>query len=239
MRTRIVTFGAVLSVVTFAFVTSVRSGGAAASHSRASSSTSATHVRMTSSDDGRADLVAAITSTTELASAEIAGKFVNMSAGPARFDLASVRVLRENVYGAVRSDGTPCFYATLGERGGRGFCLASFVGQPVVTTATVIRQYDSPTAPFEMFVSGLARANVQSVTFTLRDGRQVTTSVVHRVFSVRLTNTEPGDVLSVEVTYTSGQSKELLPLSNYAPVVAPTGRGAPADLRSLRSHESK
>jgi hypothetical protein len=176
--------------------------------------------RATGNDGGSAELVAAIDQATVAAPAAIAAKFSNMTLGAASFQ-SGARTLRPGFYGAVRTDGAPCFYADYGDRGGRGFCLASFMGQPILTVPTIIRQYDSETAPFDMFISGLARANVRSVTFTLQDGRSVSTDVVHGVFTVRLSNTQPGDVSSVSITYKSGRSTALTPLENYVPTHAP------------------
>jgi hypothetical protein len=177
--------------------------------------------KATGNDGGSAELIAAIDQAGVAAPAAIAAKFANMTLGAASFH-SGVRTLRPGFYGAVRTDGAPCFYAAYGERGGRGFCLASFMGQPILTVPLVIRQYDSEAAPFDMFVTGLARANVRSVAFTLRDGRSVSTDVVRGVFSVRLGNTRPGDVTSVAITYRSGRSTALTPLQNYVPLHGPT-----------------
>jgi hypothetical protein len=155
------------------------------------------------------------------APAAIAEKFSNMTLGAASFH-SGVRTLRPGFYGAVRTDGAPCFYADYGDQGGRGFCLASFMGRPILTVPLIIRQYDSETAPFDMFVSGLARANVRSVTFTLRDGRSISNDMVAGVFTVRLPNTEPGDVSRVSITYKSGRSTALTPLEDYVPLHGPT-----------------
>jgi hypothetical protein len=209
VKKHLLTWGFAVLVVALAVVTAVaRFGGATAANA-------------TGNDGGSAELVAAIDQATVAAPAAMAAKFTNMTLGAASFH-SGVRTLRPGFYGAVRTDGAPCFYADYGERGGRGFCLASFMGQPILTVPLVIRQYDSEAAPFDMFVSGLARANVRSVAFTLRDGRSVSTDVVRGVFSVRLANTQPGDVASVAITYRSGRSTALTPLQNYVPLAAPT-----------------
>jgi hypothetical protein len=170
---------------------------------------------------GREELVAAIEQSTRGAAAPAVANHIGaMTNGPAGFDPSDVRTLRDGFYGAVRSDGAPCFYVQLADKGGDGFCLRSFLGQLIVTSPVVVRQYDSATAPFDMFVSGLARPSVRKVTFATIDGRTFSDQVVSGTFSVHLPSTEPGQVQAITVTLGSGAMRELTPLAEYIPVRA-------------------
>ncbi len=189
----------------------------------AASSAARASMKPAMADPGRRDAAAAIIAARDRAPVDVTERFGFMSTADESFAPSEIKSLRDGIYGGVRSDGTPCFYFRLRGNDGDGFCIRSFMDEDIATSAVVGRQYDSPTAPFDIFVNGVVRSGVAAVAFHLTDGRTVTSDVDRNVFTTRLADTNPGDVSAIELTYRSGVIKSLTEIGRFVPEHAPAG----------------
>lgn len=115
-------------------------------------------------------------------------------------DAASVRQVGRNAFLAVRTDGSVCLSqrATLG-------CYTGFEPGGIATTVGDGRMFDSPSAPFEVVIDGIARDGVASVTYRLSDGSERTADVSKNAFALTIPNHLANDLTGYTVRTATGR----------------------------------
>jgi hypothetical protein len=92
---------------------------------------------------------------------------------------------------------------------GSGGCTTHLPDGDVLVDGTMVREYDSETAPFQVFLDGFARDNVASIIVTTKDGSRLRLPVENNAFQTTLKNTTFQDVISVQAVSTSGATTAL------------------------------
>ncbi len=118
---------------------------------------------------------------------------------PAVVDTASIRSVGRSSFIAKRNDGSVCLSqrATLA-------CYVGFERGGISTSIGDGRTYDSPEAPFQVVVDGIARDGVRSVTFELNDGTSATAPVTDNAFALTIAGHLANDLVGYTVATNAG-----------------------------------
>lgn len=107
--------------------------------------------------------------------------------------------------------------------GGLGGCTDRLNAGDVWLAGDMIREYDSPTAPFMVRFYGFARDGVAAVRVTTAGESPRTIAVHDNAFRATFMNTSFGDLRSIEELYVSGRSVSVDP-ALYFPTHLPVGK---------------
>jgi hypothetical protein len=169
----------------------------------------ARHVGTSARALARADSFAALADRSlPRPSAEVLAEFAAIHPGAE----ANARTAAPGLY-IASWQGAPCAVVADGAAG----CTSS-LDQGVWLLGDMIRAYDSPTAPFNTRVYGLAEDGVARIEISL-GGRTVTAPVHNNVFRSHLHNTSFSDITGVSVIREDGTHSTLDPSRYFA---APT-----------------
>lgn len=117
------------------------------------------------------------------------------------------------------NDGALCAWVV----GGLGGCTDRLNAGDVWLAGDMIRQVDSPTAPFKVHLYGFARDGVTALRVTTAGGSTRTIPVHDNAFQATFGNTSFGDLVAIEELYASGQSVAVNP-ALYFPTTVPMAR---------------
>ena len=160
--------------------------------------------------------------TLPTVAAEVVGKLLSLHPDGSFVDA------RETVPGlyAATYDGSVCDVDS-----GRGIetCTNDFPGG-VHFVGSVERQWDSPSAPYQMNFDGLAVDGIAAITVTTKTGGTQSVPVKNNGFSATLLNTTPDDIQSLGAVWIDGTTTALDP-AEYFPSNAEIGGGWPGEGR--------
>lgn len=75
--------------------------------------------------------------------------------------------------------------------------------------------YDSPDAPFQVVIDGIARDGVKRVVFDLNDGSTETAAVIDNAFQVTIPNHLANDLIAYRVETATGSVRHLYPTGHF------------------------
>ncbi len=144
-------------------------------------------------------------------------KLTDFQVSPAAVvDASSIRKVGRASFLALRNDGSVC----LSQRA----TLACYVGYEAGGISTSVgdgRTYDSPDAPFQTVIDGIARDGIKAVIFDLNDGSSVRADVVANTFAVTIPGHSANDLVGYRVEASGGTTRHTYAANHFPPPNAP------------------
>ena len=117
---------------------------------------------------------------------------------------ADAKTLGPGIY-LASNNGAVCAWIS----DGFGQCVESFNFDDVWLEGDQRREYDSPSAPFEVNLYGIARDGVRSLRITTQDDKTRSVQVVNNAFRTTLKGMTFAEIAGVDKVYATGQSVHL------------------------------